>query len=57
MKEAVAAYKSVTVSSEFRELERLRERTRHNEASALGNAPCIKVRPRARQRNVKNGRA
>jgi hypothetical protein len=38
MSEAVAAYKSVAVSNEFKEIERLRERTRHNEASALGHA-------------------
>jgi predicted transposase/invertase (TIGR01784 family) len=38
MKDAVAAYKSVSVSPEFYEIERLRDRTRHNEASALGYA-------------------
>jgi hypothetical protein len=38
MSEAVAAYKSVAVSPEFEQIERLRERTRHNEASALGYA-------------------
>jgi hypothetical protein len=38
MKEAVAAYKSVAVSPEFYEIERLRDRTRHNEASAIGRA-------------------
>jgi predicted transposase/invertase (TIGR01784 family) len=38
MKEAVAAYKMVSISSEFREVERLRERARHNEASALAHA-------------------
>jgi predicted transposase/invertase (TIGR01784 family) len=38
MREAVAAYKSVAVSPEFEQIERLRERTRHNEASALGRA-------------------
>ncbi|MDR0947771.1 MAG: Rpn family recombination-promoting nuclease/putative transposase [Ruminococcus sp.] len=38
MKEAVAAYKSVAVSPEFEQIERLRERTRHNEASAIGYA-------------------
>jgi predicted transposase/invertase (TIGR01784 family) len=38
MKDAVAAYKSVAVSPEFEQIERLRERTRHNEASALGRA-------------------
>jgi predicted transposase/invertase (TIGR01784 family) len=38
MREAVAAYKTVAVSPEFEQIERLRERTRHNEASALGHA-------------------
>jgi predicted transposase/invertase (TIGR01784 family) len=38
MSEAVSAYKSVSVSSEFYEIERLRDRTRHNEASAIGYA-------------------
>jgi predicted transposase/invertase (TIGR01784 family) len=38
MSEAVAAYQNVAHSNEFREIERLRERTRHNEASALGHA-------------------
>jgi predicted transposase/invertase (TIGR01784 family) len=38
MSDAVAAYKSVSVSPEFYEIERLRDRTRHNEASALGYA-------------------
>jgi predicted transposase/invertase (TIGR01784 family) len=38
MKEAVAAYKSVAVSPEFYEIERIRDRTRHNEASAIGHA-------------------
>ena len=38
MKEAIEAFNSITVSDEFRELERLRSRARHNEASALENA-------------------
>jgi predicted transposase/invertase (TIGR01784 family) len=38
MNDAVAAYKSVTVSPEFKEIERMRERARHNEASAIGHA-------------------
>jgi hypothetical protein len=38
MSEAVAAYKSVTVSPEFKEIERMREKARHNEASALDYA-------------------
>jgi predicted transposase/invertase (TIGR01784 family) len=38
MKEAIEAYRQVTATSEFRELERLRERARHNEAAALRHA-------------------
>jgi predicted transposase/invertase (TIGR01784 family) len=38
MSEAVNAYHSVTASAEFREMERLRIKTSHDEASALGNA-------------------
>jgi hypothetical protein len=41
MREAVSAYKSVTVSPEFYEIERLREKSRHNEASALYRAEEI----------------
>jgi predicted transposase/invertase (TIGR01784 family) len=35
MKEAIGAYRAITVSDEFREAERQWERARHNEASAL----------------------
>jgi len=38
MKQAIGAYRHVTATDEFKELERLRSRARHNEASALGNA-------------------
>jgi len=38
MTKAVEAYESTTISDEFRELERLRKRARHNEAAALRNA-------------------
>jgi len=38
MSEAVKAYRHVSATDEFKELERLRERARHNEASALRNA-------------------
>jgi len=38
MTEAIGAYRHVTATEEFKELERLRSRARHNEASALGNA-------------------
>jgi hypothetical protein len=41
MKDAVGAYRQVTASDElFREIARVRERSRHNEASALYNAEC-----------------
>ena len=35
MEKAINAYNTVTVSPEFKELERLRSIARHNEASAL----------------------
>jgi hypothetical protein len=36
--QAIGAYREITVSPEFRELERLRADARHNEASALYHA-------------------
>ena len=38
MKQAIGAYRQVTATNEFKEIERLRSRARHNEASAIGNA-------------------
>ena len=38
MEEAIRAYHQITAESEFREMERLRELARHNEASALRHA-------------------
>ena len=38
MKQAIEAYREVTATDEFRELERLRFRAHHDEASALGHA-------------------
>ena len=38
MEQAINAYNTVSVSPEFRELERLRSIARHNEAAALRNA-------------------
>ena len=38
IKQAIGAYRRVTATDEFKELERLRSRARHNEASALGHA-------------------
>ena len=38
MEQAIEAYRDVIVTPEFREMARLREKARHNEASALRNA-------------------
>jgi hypothetical protein len=38
MTEAIGAYRHVAAADEFREIERLRSRARHNEASALSHA-------------------
>ncbi len=38
MNETIEAYRQVTATDEFREIERQRSRARHNEASALGHA-------------------
>jgi hypothetical protein len=46
MSEAVAAYKKVSASDEFQAIECLRERTRHNEASALGHAKRLGAKER-----------
>lgn len=38
MEQAVNAYYSITASEKFREIERLREKARHDEAQALNHA-------------------
>jgi len=38
MAQAVNAYKQISATKEYQELERIRERARHDEAQALGNA-------------------
>ena len=38
MSQAINAYRQVSATDEFKEIERLRSRARHNEASALGHA-------------------
>jgi hypothetical protein len=38
MTQAIGAYRSITATDEFKEIERLRSRARHNEAAALANA-------------------
>jgi len=50
MVQAVEAYRSVSASDELRELERQRDRTRRNEASALANARR-EAREEAERRN------
>ena len=51
MSEAISAYYNVTASSEFREIERLREKAQHDEAQALHNARR-EARREARQEEV-----
>ncbi|MCL2338155.1 MAG: Rpn family recombination-promoting nuclease/putative transposase [Firmicutes bacterium] len=38
MEKAIGAYRSITATNEFKEIERLRAKARHDEASALGHA-------------------
>lgn len=38
MKQAIGAYRYVTATPEFREIERMRSKARHDEAQALKNA-------------------
>jgi len=53
LSEAVSAYHSVTTSAEFREIERLRIKTSHDEASALGNAEQRGEKRREKRANAK----
>ncbi|MDR2530328.1 MAG: hypothetical protein LBC65_02145 [Oscillospiraceae bacterium] len=43
MKQAIGAYRSITATPEFRELERLRSKARHDEAQALHHAAKVAV--------------
>jgi predicted transposase/invertase (TIGR01784 family) len=55
MEKAINAYNTITVSPEFKELERLRSLARHNEASALRNAReerAIEIARNALQMNL-----
>lgn len=61
MNQAINAYYSITASDEFREIERLREKARHDEAQALYHAEQ-KGRSKGKQegiseRNVEIARA
>ena len=51
MEEAINAYYTITASSEFREIERLRAKARHDEAQALHHA-----RQEGRQEGKQEGR-
>ena len=53
MQQAIEAYRQVTATDEFREIERLRSRARHNEASALGHARREGYREGEEATNVK----
>ena len=48
MNQAINAYHHITVTPEFKEVERLREMARHNEASALRYAKDEKTKEIAR---------
>ena len=55
LNQAISAYHSVTASSEFRELERLRAKARHDEAQALYHAE-IKGEAKGRAEGEAKGR-
>ena len=55
MKEAINAYRSITATSEFREMERLRSKARHDEAQALHHAEA-KGEKKGRAEGEKKGR-
>jgi predicted transposase/invertase (TIGR01784 family) len=52
MNEAVTAYKSVARSNEFKEYERMREKARHNEASAIGYAVEVATKAAIKERDA-----
>jgi predicted transposase/invertase (TIGR01784 family) len=52
--QAIAAYRQITVTEEFRELERLRSKARHDEAQALFNAESKGRREVARKLLMRN---
>ena len=51
MEQAINAYYTITASSEFRELERLREKARHDEAQALRNR-SVEIARNALQKKI-----
>ena len=57
MNQAINAYYAITASSEFREIERLREKARHDEAQALYHAEQKGRSKGISERNVEIARA
>ena len=53
MEQAIGAYRSITAASEFREMERLYKKARHDEAQALHHARLEGVREGAREADEK----
>lgn len=56
MEQAINAYYTITASSEFREVERLREKARHDEAQALYHAEQKGIQKGASERNIEIAR-
>ena len=52
MEQAINAYYTITASPEFREVERLREKARHDEAQALYNAERRGIQRGISEQNV-----
>ena len=52
MEQAINAYYTITASSEFREIERLRAKARHDEAQALHHAKQEGRREGISERNI-----
>ena len=56
MEQAINAYYTITASPEFREVERLREKARHDEAQALHHAKLEGIQQGAAERNIEIAR-
>ena len=56
MDQAINAYYTTTASPEFREIERLREKARHDEAQALYHAEQKGIQKGAVERNIEIAR-
>ena len=56
MDQAINAYYTITASPEFREIERLREKARHDEAQALYHAEQDGIQKGIAERNIEIAR-